>query len=246
MPAFKAIWFDLDDTLYDHTYSVCLGMEAVLATYPHLSRYSCAELAGCYNHALNRVYTAYVRGEIDFVEMRRRKLKLFYELAAIDAREAPGMDEFHRIYDEGYGSDRRATVGSLEMLERLRADGMALGILTNGKQAIQEDKLRAIGLEWMIPNLLTAERAKATKPDPRIYEWALAEAGLEARDVLMVGDSLENDVEAALRCGLGAVFYAPHSVEQEVTTPQGTAPVMRQWSRLIDIIEGARALNATP
>ncbi len=261
----KAIWFDLDDTLYDHTYSVCLGMEAVLERYPVFSSHPSAEkrgatvghahgesvgrrtsieLAGCYNCALNVVYVEYVRGEIEFVEMRRRKLKLFYELAGIDEREAPAMDDFHRIYDEGYGSERRATPGSLELLEQLRGDGIRLGILTNGKQAIQEDKLRAIGMEWMIPNLLTAERAQATKPDSRIYAWALAQTGYSAGEVLMVGDSMENDVEAALRCGLSAVLYAPGGTDQTVTTAHGDAPVIREWSGLIELIEGACTLSS--
>lgn len=100
----KAIWFDLDDTLYDHTYSVRLGLDAIRARYPLLTGHSSAQLAAHYNNALNRVYTAYVRGEIEFLEMRRRKLGLFYELAEINAAEAPAMDEFHRIYDEAYGS----------------------------------------------------------------------------------------------------------------------------------------------
>jgi putative hydrolase of the HAD superfamily len=231
----KAIWFDLDDTLYDHTYSVCLGMDAVRARYPVLNERSTRELAAFYNQALNLVYTAHVRGEIDFHEMRRRKLKLFYELSGIDQNDAPGMDDFHRVYDEGYGRERRATPGSVEALERFRNDGVSLGILTNGKQAIQEDKLRIIGLEWMIPNLLTAERAKATKPDPRIYVWALAQTGLDPENVVMVGDSVENDVEAALRCGLSAVLYAPNEVRETVVTAHGIAPVIKEWSALPDL-----------
>lgn len=242
----KAIWFDLDDTLYDHTYSVRLGMDAIRARYPLLTGHSSAQLAAHYNNALNRVYTAHVRGEIEFLEMRRRKLGLFYELSEINAAEAPAMDEFHRIYDEAYGSERRRTPGTPEMLQRLTDTGFSLAILTNGKQAIQEDKLRAIGLQWMIPNLLTAERAGFTKPDPRIYHWALEETGHAAESILMVGDSLENDVEAALCCGLNAALFAPGANVQSISTAHGPAPVISNWTELMDLVQGHVATGATP
>jgi len=236
MLAIRSLWFDLDDTLYDHTHSVCCGMTAIRGHYPVLTGYTSEELATLYNRALDSVYADYVRGEISFTEMRQRKLRLFYEAADVDGSEAPSPAEFHRIYDEAYRRERRTTPGSKEMLAQLRENGTSLGILTNGKQAIQEDKLRTIGLEWMIPNLLTAERAGSTKPDPGIYEWALRQTGYAARDVLMVGDNLENDVEAALRGGLNAVLYAPRSKKKVASTAYGEAPVIHEWRGLLDVI----------
>jgi putative hydrolase of the HAD superfamily len=245
MREIKAVWFDLDDTLYDHTYSVCRGMDAVRAQYASLADRDSEELASIYNRALNIVYPAHVRGEIDFREMRRRKLKLFYPFAGLSESQIPPVDEFHRIYDEAYCRHRRAVPGSIEVLRQLGNEGMALAILTNSKQSVQEEKLRIIGLDWMIPNLLTAERAGFTKPDPRLYRWALEQTGQRAADVLMVGDSLENDVEAALRCGLNAVLYNPSATQRYVATARGTAPVISNWSALFDLIGDCRTLGTT-
>lgn len=232
----KAIWFDLDDTLYDHTYSVCRGLDEVCRTYPVLSGRSPEELAVLYNRALNTVYPSYLWGEIDFRELRRRKLKLFYEAAEVDVNELPALDDFHRIYDEAYAHERRATPGVVETLCRLRETGIILAILTNGNQALQEEKLRTIGLEWMIPNLLTSEKAGAPKPDPRIYEWALRRIDHAPESVLMVGDNLANDVEAAMRCGLSAALYAPSTDQLTVSTTYGEAPVIKDWGSLFDLI----------
>lgn len=60
----------------------------------------------------------------------------------------------------------------------------------------------------------------------------------------MVGDSLENDVEAALRCGLSALLYAPQAMQPTVLTRYGVAPVMNEWSRLLDFAGDAHAHNA--
>jgi putative hydrolase of the HAD superfamily len=243
MRGIEAIWFDLDDTLYDHTYSVCRGLDQMRRRYAALAGRSSEELAVLYNRALNAVYGSYLCGEIDFREMRLRKLKLFYEAAEVNANELPEMDEFHLIYDEAYGRHRRATPGIFEVLHRLREKGMPLAVLTNGKQASQEEKLRTIGLEWMVPNLLTSEEARAPKPDPRIYEWALERTGQASDSVVMVGDSLSNDVEAAMRCGLNAMLYAPGANEPAVSTAYGRAPVIKDWNSLLDIIDHGQAPN---
>jgi len=230
-----AVWFDLDDTLFDHTYAVCCGLDAVRLVC-HLGGRPARELAVHYNWALNSVYPAHLRGEFGFAEMRRRKLGLFYESIGVSAREALPMEEFHRIYDMAYGTGRRATEGSVEVLANLKGLGISLSILTNGKQADQEQKLRDIGLELMIPNLMTSEEAGATKPDAKIYRWALERTGQIAENVLMVGDNFENDVEAALGSGLKAGYYAPGSCCDTVSTAHGPAPVIRQWHELIDLL----------
>jgi len=238
-----AVWFDLDDTLFDHTYSVCRGMDAVRAAYPGLQVRSSQELAALYNRVLNALYVGYLGGKITFEEMRCRKLKLFYESAGVNEHGAPSLSEFHAVYDEAYRKHRRATPGSREVLSELKGRETPLAILTNGKQDIQEDKLKIIGLEWMISNLLTSEKAGATKPDPKIYSWALARTKQTAGNVLMVGDSLENDVEAALRCGLSAAQYAPGANSPTVSTTYGTAPVVREWNELLGLIDDAMRFN---
>jgi putative hydrolase of the HAD superfamily len=245
MRGITALWFDLDDTLFDHTYSVCQGLDAIRGKYSMFDDRATSELAVLFNRALNRVYIGYLCGEIDFREMRRQKLELFYESAEVKASGAPSLDEFHGVYDEAYRIHRRATVGSIEVLKRFANNGTSLAILTNGHQAGQEEKLSTIGLHWMVPHLLTSERVGVPKPDPQIYEWALDHTGHNPENVLMVGDSLENDVEAALRCGLSAMLYAPGSGRKTVATTYGAAPVIKEWSGLLDFIGDARAANAT-
>ncbi|MGA2499635.1 MAG: HAD hydrolase-like protein [Tepidisphaeraceae bacterium] len=57
--------------------------------------------------------------------------------------------------------------------------------------------------------------------------------------MLMVGDNLENDVEAPMQYGLNAALYAPGAQEQTISTTHGTAPVIREWRTLIDLIDVA-------
>ncbi len=238
-----AIWFDLDDTLYDHTYSVARGLDAICERYPAFRVAPSDELAVLYNQALNAVHTDYLRGDIDFPEMRRRKLKRFGNAIQLPDEMIPTIENFHRIYDVEYLANRRATPGSVEILEQLRDSSIDMAILTNGKQEMQEEKLRIIGLEWMSPCLLTSERAGVTKPDPRIYEWALSQTGQSSENVLMIGDSLENDVRAPLKCGLRAALYDPSAQHDFASTEYGNVPIVKEWNSLLSLLRGFEAVS---
>ena len=47
------------------------------------------------------------------------------------------------------------------------------------------------------------------KPEPPLFELALARMGLTAEDAAMVGDSVDSDIRGARRVGLTAVLVAP-------------------------------------
>lgn len=236
-PAIQAVWFDLDDTLFDHTHAVRCGMEALRHRCPSLRRHTAAELALLYNQALDAVYGDFLLGKAELTETRLRKLDRLYTSTGIAPDDILPLDEFQRIYEAAYFPNRRTTPGCAEMLARLQEMGLALAILTNGRQSIQEEKLRVIGLEWMIPLLLTSEKAGMTKPDPGIYLWALAQTGHAPESVWMIGDNLENDVEAALGCGLRAALYAPAAKDPQIQTACGTAPILHSWHALTDCLD---------
>ena len=48
------------------------------------------------------------------------------------------------------------------------------------------------------------------KPEPPLFELALARMGLAAEDAGMVGDSVDSDIRGARRVGMTAILFAPH------------------------------------
>jgi putative hydrolase of the HAD superfamily len=231
------IWFDLDDTLFDHSYSVGLGIASVRAQYPAFMRREIPELVRLYNDALNEVYPGYLLGQFDFAEMRRLKLNRFLSLAGIEQGEGPETAVFHGIYDEGYHSERRATQGSAEALHRLQHEGYGIAVLTNGVQSVQEEKLRHIGFDFLVPNLLSSERAGAPKPDPAIFRWALQQTQRGPESVIMIGDNPLNDIQGALNSGIRALYYCPGSRKSALTTPAGSARVISAWEQIPDCLD---------
>lgn len=144
------------------------------------------------------------------------------------------------IVDVPYNGDphRVAPVpGARDALDRLRAAGVAVGLITNQS---------GVARGWVTPEAVDAVNARVVelvgpfavvrvcphgpddgcacrKPRPGMVLSASAALGLSARDVAVVGD-IGADVEAAVAAGARAVL-----VPTPVTRPQeiSAAPVVR-------------------
>jgi len=53
--------------------------------------------------------------------------------------------------------------------------------------------------------------AGVKKPHPNIFEFALSLANASKEESIMIGDSLEADVEGALTFGIDAVYFNEHN-----------------------------------
>ena len=107
--------------------------------------------------------------------------------------------------------------GASELLEDLTAAGVRVGIITHGWTVKQAEKLIRLGL---IPHLdpeaiFISDQIGISKPNPKLYQVALARLGLEAGEVMYVGDNPENDVVPPARLGMKTVWARRASKQSE-------------------------------
>jgi putative hydrolase of the HAD superfamily len=104
-------------------------------------------------------------------------------------------------------------------LADLRANGMKLGIITNGSTSMQEQKIRQLGIEDLMDEVLISEREGLRKPDRKIFERALGRLRVVPAEAWYVGDHPLVDVHGAFEAGLTPVWrYTPHWQRPEVPT----------------------------
>jgi putative hydrolase of the HAD superfamily len=84
-----------------------------------------------------------------------------------------------------------------------------LHIITNGFKDVQAVKMNSSNLHQYFSEIITSECANCTKPDKKIFEHAMARAGVKATECLMIGDSLEADILGAKNAGIDQVFFNP-------------------------------------
>ena len=77
-------------------------------------------------------------------------------------------------------------------------------VLSNDDLCYLEQSMLEKGLQPA--GIISAESARACKPDRRIFEYALQTAGVKPSEALLIGDSMTSDILAARAVGMEAVL----------------------------------------
>ncbi len=93
--------------------------------------------------------------------------------------------------------------GVRQAIETLRERGIAIAVLTNGWNPLQEDKARKAGFDGPI---LVSSEIGARKPSPRAFERLLDVLGSAPQATWYVGDDPYSDVAGAREAGMQTVW----------------------------------------
>jgi HAD superfamily hydrolase (TIGR01509 family) len=114
--------------------------------------------------------------------------------------------EVRRLWDEQQQAVREIP-GALAVVERLRAKGRRLGLISNTWHPVYQGFCRVCPQHDALFNpLVLSYRVGVKKPQPELFRHAANLLGENASSCWMVGDSLELDVEPAHRAGMKTVW----------------------------------------
>jgi putative hydrolase of the HAD superfamily len=100
--------------------------------------------------------------------------------------------------------------GTFATLERLRAAGLRLGVVSNSDGRV-EAALTAAGLRDCFEVVIDSALFGSEKPDPAIFRAALEALGVAPNEALYVGDLYEVDVLGARAAGIEAILLLPET-----------------------------------
>jgi putative hydrolase of the HAD superfamily len=137
-----------------------------------------------------------------------------------------------------HATARRAMLDALEFrpypdvlpaLEALRERGLALVIASNWDCSLP-NWLEPTGIMELVDGVVTSAEMGAAKPHPRVFERALAIAGVAAAEAVHAGDKVDNDIEGARAAGVRPVL-----VQREGDPPAGLEAV-RSLRELVALV----------
>lgn len=208
--------FDLDDTLVDSEAAYGAAL-AEVGLSPDSPDYLAAR--------------ARVKGRLSPRHVAARNRLLYFKERA----EAGGrfgarvvlqeMEAYERALEREVGRQWSA-LGRPRLFARLR-ELASLAVATNENARTQLLKLRAVDpdaqlFDWFV----TSEELGEEKPSPRVLAELLHRTGREASECVVIGDSLDDDVEPALRAGMRAI-WTREFVREERRPPRGVEVVDR-------------------
>ncbi|KAF5611926.1 had-superfamily protein [Fusarium subglutinans] len=237
LPLRTMVFFDLDNTLFDHQKSLRNALLTVQTVFPLLRGTPEDVLTEKYNEALNVVYGRYLRNEIAHEDQDSEKVKLFFKSLGLEEPDAKRIAHFRSVYKAGYRMQRSAMPGSIQILTSLRKNGYRTAIITNGPTESQIEKAKAIRVFDLVECVITSEEAGHPKPDVSIFHHALEKLGVEPDNAYMVGDSVEADIKGALDAGITPILYSPSLKSSSKVLFGREVPVISQFDQLPVILE---------
>lgn len=134
----------------------------------------------------------------------------------------------------------RFNEGATETLASLKEAGFITGIITNGIEGLQLAKINQLELAQQVDQVVVSAQARAHKPHAKVFEHALAIAGVSADQAWQVGDHATNDVAGAIRAGMGGVFYNPARGELADSFGELAENPTHVAHHLLDVVEFAQ------
>jgi len=146
-------------------------------------------------------------------EARRLTVKGGFAALAAAGHAALPDDLADRIADRftTYREDEMFVFpGAHEAIDRLKALGVRLALVTNGAADTQRAKVERFALAHRFDHIQIEGEHGFGKPEERAYHHAMAALGVTARDTWMIGDNLEWEVEVPQRLGIYAIWIDVH------------------------------------
>ncbi|QAY67259.1 HAD family hydrolase [Paenibacillus protaetiae] len=232
----QAVFFDVDDTLYDHLAPFRTAVEQAAGAdgmfpyeeaYHRLRYYSdtlSAELGG--TEAMEAA------GRLEWMRSERFRRTLGEFGMELSEQEAAAVQAAY------IGCQYRFDMfpGARELIGRLKEAGHVVGLITNGAGAHQQKKIDSMQLEELIPAELQFITGVVgwDKPDRRIFDHVCGLTGVAPEDSCYIGDSWRNDVIGALGAGWTAIWLNHrHQQPETAHKPHHIASSYEELSRLL-------------
>jgi HAD superfamily hydrolase (TIGR01549 family) len=228
----KAVFFDVDDTLYDQLdtfrravecWSVDIGDLSVEALFKQLRHHS------------DLLWSDYKSGALSLEVMRLLRIKQACEAHKLDITDEEAQ-HFQECYEEEQAK-LEMHPEALPLIKGLIERGITVGILTNGPVAHQLKKIEQFKLREVIPDRLVyiSDGLGIAKPDLKVFQHINQTAEVPPEHCCYIGDSWENDIASSTEAGWQSIWINHRGRTPE--TEHVPAAIIKHFNELIKLFK---------
>lgn len=207
--SYKAIFFDAGGTLFEpnpsvgHIYSEIAAKYGMKVSHQEIEAHFRAEFAKRDKLSNSYAHDSEKHEKTWWKDLVRTVFEKAVPLQNFDAF-------FEALYDYFATSEAwRLFPESMKVVERLKESGYILGIVSNWDSRLLSI-CKQMGFDTRFDFILASAVVGSAKPDAGIFKEALRRASVKPERALHVGDSIENDVRGAKKCGIDALLIDRH------------------------------------
>lgn len=201
------IFFDLDNTLWDHRKNAYLTLNEIFAREKVQEKYQLGfeEFHKEYFTINENLWAGIRDGKIDKQYIRDHRFYDSFLFFGIDDKEL--SQKFENNFLDQIIENNELVEGAFDILEYLAQKKYRLHILSNGFEEVTYRKCELSGIKNYFATITSADEINIRKPQPEIFEYALKKADAKKENSIIIGDDWIADVEGGLAFGMDAIFF---------------------------------------
>lgn len=118
--------------------------------------------------------------------------------------------------------------GAEQMLQRLKAAGKHVYLLSNAQALFTLPELHALGLDRFFDGILISSCEGIKKPDENLYRLAMERYGLDPAETVMVGNDDGADCWGAANAGLDSMYVFTEQSPERTKPLPGNCRLLRE------------------
>ncbi|KAI4188838.1 MAG: hypothetical protein LQ346_005221 [Caloplaca aetnensis] len=197
--------FDLDDTLHEFRKASGAASAAVFAYLAKHSPTTPEEFKATYGKILKQATAGGFADGKSSDDYRRERFTASMQAHEIEVKEEMIL-HLLILYKTSLQSALTLKPGASQLLTQLKGIGKTIVIVTEGPEDAQRWTLEHLGIADQVDALVTSNAVGKSKTDG-LFGVVLQRLGIEAGDMVFVGDNWKRDVVSAREEGIMTVFY---------------------------------------
>ncbi|MDY2587468.1 YjjG family noncanonical pyrimidine nucleotidase [Winogradskyella aquimaris] len=199
----KHVFFDLDHTLWDFDKNSGLTFEKILGI--NGIEVELSTFLEVYEPINLKYWKLYREEKVTKPALRYGRLKEAFDAIDVEVEDHV-IDQLSVAYIDHLTTFNHLFEGTIDILNYLRTK-YHLHIITNGFEEAQERKMKNANIRDYFKTITNSEMVGVKKPNPKIFNFALESAKARPEESVMIGDSLEADIEGAHNIGMETIHF---------------------------------------
>lgn len=203
--SYKAILFDLDNTLLNYSMSELKSMQNTVEKHGliHKEAFSWDAFWALFSDVNFRYWNERLISNYTIHQVLEYSFRDTLEELALDHSEASILSA---LYWKTFCLACDFEDHAMEVLTHLHGRHK-LAIISNGIGEAQRSRLAAGGMNHFFDALIISDEVGYWKPDKKIFDEALKRLGIDRTEALFIGDSLRDDYHGAINAGIDFCYY---------------------------------------
>lgn len=236
MNSLQLITLDLDNTLWDVEKTIRAAEQDLvqwLAQHANAAHkiYTSSDIVDLRNQTLQR--HANLRHDLS-----RLRIEILFSVMRAAQYPADAARKLAEAAFEVFFAGRNRVVffpHALEMLKTLSAR-YPIYALTNGNA-----DTKRTGISQYLRGAISSAQVGASKPDPRMFQTALDQAGVQAHRCVHIGDHLDDDIKGAKAVGMHSIWVNLNNAQSIEKTLKPSYEV----NQLNEIVSAVASIETT-